>query len=87
MDLGGSNWQRRDAGPPFQTILQFNASTGLLSVVLNVLFTYVAIQATGVPYLIANMLAIGAAALLNFMVLQLIVFRRRGGQAPRHGLG
>jgi putative flippase GtrA len=57
--------------------LSFNVSTGVVSVLTNLIVTTIVAAATGAPLLIANMIAVVAASLVNFWVSDRAVFNRR----------
>jgi dolichol-phosphate mannosyltransferase len=76
------NWTWRDrvgrersCGRRLRRFWQFNASTGLVSIGLNVLLTYAIAEFTGAPHLIANTFAIALASLFNFVAADRVVFR------------
>jgi putative flippase GtrA len=55
--------------------LAFAGSNGLISLVTNLVVT-TALAGAGVPVLAANVVAVGAAALVNFLVSDRLVFAR-----------
>jgi putative flippase GtrA len=52
----------------------FNASTGAVSVVTNLVVTSIVMTATGAPLLLANLAAVISASLVNFVVSDRLVF-------------
>jgi putative flippase GtrA len=57
-------------------LLRFQVSTGLVSLVCNLVGMRLLTGVYGVPYLAANLIAIGAGALVNFAAADLFVFRQ-----------
>ena len=57
--------------------LCFNLSTGVVSVVTNVIVTALVIAATGASVVVANIAAVISASLLNFLVSDRLVLIRR----------
>ena len=60
----------------FARWVAFNLSNGAVSLVTNVIVT-AAVAAAGVPVLAANVAAVGAASLINFVLSDRLVFARR----------
>jgi dolichol-phosphate mannosyltransferase len=56
--------------------LSFHASTGLVSVVGNLVATALVMRATRLPAVPANLVAVGVLSLVNFWVSDRLVFRR-----------
>ena len=56
-------------------LLRFHLSNGLVSLVGNVALMRLLVGALHLPYLIANILTIGACGLLNFALSEWFVFR------------
>jgi dolichol-phosphate mannosyltransferase len=56
-------------------LLRFNLSVGLISIVQNLAFMKILVEAFGVPYLAANLVSITLCSLLNFFVSDRLVFR------------
>lgn len=55
--------------------LSFHLSTGLVSVVSNVVVTMGLIAATGLPVAVANAIAVAVVSIVNFWVSDRVVFR------------
>lgn len=58
-------------------LLRFNLTTGLLSIVANVIVTRVLVDHFRLPYLAANLMAIAITSIGNFLVSEYLVFRPR----------
>ena len=72
------------AGPGWVfLLLRFNLTTGMVSIVGNLLFMGLLAGAAGLEPLLANLLAIGLCALVNFLVCDRFVFLPRAGSEPR----
>jgi putative flippase GtrA len=54
--------------------LSFNISTGVVSVVTNVIVTTIVAEATGAPLVLSNAIAVAIASLVNFWVSDRVVF-------------
>ena len=59
----------------FERLWQFNLTNGVISIATSLGFTRLYMEAFGMHYLAANLLAIGAGTLANFAAAELIVFR------------
>lgn len=57
-------------------LVRFNLSNGLLSLVSNVLLMRLLVGSLGLPYLAANLIAIAATSVANFLLSEFLVFRR-----------
>lgn len=66
---------RRRMGAVLGRLLRFNLSNGLVSILTNLVLMRVLVGRLGLHYLPANMLAIAAGSLVNFLVSHLFVFR------------
>ena len=76
-------WADRKAGTPgawLQRLARFHVTSGVVSIAGNVLLTSVFVSGAGLHYLVANVLAVGACTLLNFLAADRLVFR--SPQAP-----
>ncbi len=76
-------WLDRKTGGRSATIsrlVRFNLSTGLISIMGNLLLMRALVGHLRVNYLFANMVAIGTCALLNFLVSDQFVFRKLRAQ-------
>ena len=60
----------------FARLLRFNLSNGLLSLAGNVLLMRLLVGTFGLPYLLANLVAIAATSVANFLLSEFLVFRR-----------
>jgi len=66
------------AGPGWGVLLlRFNLTTGMVSIVGNLLFMGLLAGAAGLKPLLANLLSIGLCALVNFLVCDRFVFLPR----------
>jgi putative flippase GtrA len=74
-------WTWRDRagskGGVFIRLLRFNLSTGVLSIVTNLLLMRWLVGTLHAPYLAANLAAIAAGSVANFLVSDLFVFQPR----------
>ncbi len=59
----------------WRRFLQFNLTTGTLSIVGNLLFMRFFVGSLGMHYLVANLLTIAVCSVLNFMVSDRLVFQ------------
>jgi putative flippase GtrA len=66
---------------PLQRLLRFNLSTGLISIVGNLVLMRLLVGSLHMQYMIANILTIGACSLLNFWASDQMVFQ--AGLAPK----
>lgn len=72
-------WAERHAaacGRILRRLLAFNATTGAVSIVGNLLCVSVLMRQVHAPLLAANPLAVAACSLINFIVNEKLVFRR-----------
>lgn len=67
---GGGRWA------VLSRLLRFNLSTGLVSILGNLLLMRILVGHLHMQYLISNIVAIGTCALLNFVVSDHLVFRK-----------
>ena len=72
-------WGERRGGwrETLSRLVRFNLTTGLLSIVANVVFTRLLVDRFRVPYLAANLMAIALTSIGNFLVSEYLVFRPR----------
>lgn len=70
-------WGDRRGGwrDTFARLLRFNLTTGLLSIVANVILTRLLVDHFRIPYLAANLMAIALTSIGNFLVSEYVVFR------------
>jgi putative flippase GtrA len=68
-------WNDRPRHERARRWLSFNASTGVISVISNVIVTAAIMTVTGLPVLASNLIAVVAASLLNFVISDRLVFR------------
>lgn len=65
----------RSVGGGFcRRLLTFNASNGLVSLAGNLLLMRLLVGVAGVPYVMANAIAIVSCSLVNFLLAELMVF-------------
>lgn len=69
-------WRDRRGGLP--AFVRFNLTTGLASVVSNVVLMRLLVGSAGFHWFTANLIAVGLTAIANFLVSEYFVFR-----APR----
>jgi dolichol-phosphate mannosyltransferase len=55
-------------------LVRFNASNGLVSILANVLLMRVLVGTLGMQYFVANLIAIAASSLVNFLLSDCFVF-------------
>jgi putative flippase GtrA len=72
-------WGDRRSGrrETFLRLLRFNLTTGLLSIVSNVIVTHLLVDRFRLPYLAANLMAIAVTSIGNFLASEYLVFRPR----------
>src|ERR1700722_17271487 len=68
-------WRGKPAEDRGRRLFRFHVGNGFVSIVSNVVLTYLYKEIAGLPLLAANFAAIVTAALLNFWVAQAWVFR------------
>lgn len=72
-------WAHRDVGySAWQRYCRFVLSTGLISVVANLLVTGALVRFSAMPLTIANLLAIATASVANYLASDRFVFKYRG---------
>lgn len=59
----------------FQRFLKFNSTSGTISMMGNLGFTSILVQAVHLPYLVSNILAIGGCNVLNFVLANNFAFQ------------
>jgi putative flippase GtrA len=67
-------WVDRAAGSSWLRFLKFNGTTGLFSILGNVLVMRVLVGGTHLNYFVANVLTIATCSILNFLVSDRFVF-------------
>ena len=71
-------WRDRlaDTGPvtSLTTLLRFNAASGMVSLLGNVMFTALFVELLGMPVIVANVFAIVSLAVANFLLADRLVF-------------
>ncbi len=67
-------WRGIGGAGRYRRLVRFHIGNGLLSILSNVLFTWVFRQVLGMPLLAANTCAIASTAVLNFVVAYVWVF-------------
>lgn len=74
-------WTWADRHAPFsetlKRCLRFHLANGLLSLVSNLVLMKLLVGRFAVPYLIANLIAIGLTAIANFVASEFFVFRHK----------
>lgn len=70
-----SDQTRQQPGALLRRLLAFNITTGLTSLLGNLVFMYLLVDRLGLHYLVANLLAIAACSLFNFLVSDRFIFR------------
>ena len=71
-----------DRAGMWQRLGRFHISSGVVSIAGNVIVTALIVSWMGVPLLLANVLAVGACTIPNFVAVDRLVFRTAcGGQA------
>jgi len=81
-------WSDRNllAGPGrLRRLFRFNATSGTLSIVGNVVFMSVFVGQLGLHYLVGNLASIATMAILNFVLCDRLVFLAFGDPAPVAG--
>jgi putative flippase GtrA len=68
-------WKDRD-GHVFARFVSFHLANGFLSVAGNLLFMPLFVEIAHLPLLVANLIAIAACSVLNFLAADRVVFRR-----------
>ena len=66
-------------------LLRFNLTTGLISLVGNLLIVSFLVGQFGMAYPVASLCAIAACSCLNFLASEVIVFRRTAHVHETHG--
>lgn len=70
----GYTWSDREASSRAVRLAKFNLSTGLFSILGNVLAMKVFVDGLAVNYFVANLLSIAVCSILNFLVADRVVF-------------
>jgi putative flippase GtrA len=70
-------WADRVTESSWARFVKFNLTTGLFSIVGNLLLMKVLVGWGGVNYMVANEITIAVCSLVNFVVSDRVVFRRR----------
>ena len=68
-------WRDRKSGKMLRRLVRFNLSTGLISIVGNLLLMRLLVGSLRVHYMVANLVSIGACSLLNFVASDRLVFQ------------
>ncbi|MCC6537185.1 MAG: GtrA family protein [Bryobacterales bacterium] len=71
-------WNDRSGGwrARLRRLARFNITTGLLSIVSNVILTRLLVERFSIPYGAANLAAIALTSVLNFLAAEYLVFRK-----------
>jgi putative flippase GtrA len=67
-------------------LLRFNSTTGIISIIGNLFFMKLLVGQGHIPIYIANLMAIAACSIFNFLVSNNFVFRD-GNRCPDRGSG
>jgi putative flippase GtrA len=67
--------RRLDIRKAFGRLFRFNASNGLISIAGNLLLMWLLVTRLHIHYFPANLCAIGACSLLNFLISDRVIFR------------
>ena len=72
-------WRDRPGGArlTLARAVRFNLTTGLVSIVSNVVFMRIFVGAWKLPYVAANLGAIAVTAVVNFLASEFLVFREK----------
>jgi len=70
-------WPNQSRQGRWRRWLAFHASNGAVSVAANVAITGPVMQVTGLSVVAANIVAVGAASLVNFVASDRLVFKRQ----------
>ena len=70
-------------GGVWERFLRFQVANGFISVFGNVAMSWALVRWTRMPYLLANAASVAICSLLNFVVGDRVVFRRREGDRAR----
>jgi putative flippase GtrA len=73
---------RHNPGAVARRLIAFNITTGMTSLLGNLLFMFLLVDQLGLHYLLANLLAIAACSLFNFLVSDWFIFRPAAVAAP-----
>jgi len=60
-------------------LLRFNLTTGMVSILGNVVIMKFLVGQEHYPYMMANIIAIGCCSILNFLCSEVLVFRKAAG--------
>lgn len=69
-------WRDRAGTGTFARLLRFNLTTGLISVVANLVLMRILVGHFHVPYLAANVMSIALCSVANFLAADVLVFRK-----------
>jgi putative flippase GtrA len=78
-------WRDRREGRRIARLLRFNLSNGAVSIAVNLILMRLLVGTLHIPYLVANLGAIAAGSLANFLLSELFVFRRAQEAGGEHG--
>jgi putative flippase GtrA len=70
-----------EAGGVFDRLVRFHAATAIISIVGNMVGTWLLVSTFDLHYLVANLLAVLSCSILNFFVSDLMVFRKMKAEA------
>ncbi|HEY1302628.1 MAG TPA: GtrA family protein [Vicinamibacterales bacterium] len=69
-------WPERPRDTRFKRWLSFHLSTGIMSILSNVVVTMAVMAITGLPTVVSNVVAVAIVSLANFWVSDRLVFRQ-----------
>jgi putative flippase GtrA len=72
----------RGRGVRLQRLLRFNAASGSVSILGNLVFMSIFVGQLGLHYLVANIVSIASCAILNFVINDKLVFLAIAERAP-----
>jgi putative flippase GtrA len=73
-------WRDRGAGGRAGRLVRFHLTNGLVSIAVNLVLMRILVGRMHWPYLVANVAAIAAGSVVNFILGDRLVFRRGDGQ-------
>jgi putative flippase GtrA len=76
-------WPGRPREGRWRRWVAFNVSTGVVSVVTNLIVTTIVVETTGAPLILSNLVAVVSASLVNFWVSDRTVFNQNTRFAGR----
>jgi putative flippase GtrA len=74
---------RRGAGSALWRLLRFNLGNGAISILVNLVIMRLLVGRFHMQYLLANLIAVSAGAIANYLVSDLFVFRSAGSSRAK----